>query len=456
MTMSSAYMLNKLGRLLLQKKNYDDAYEIFHQAIIADPSGAISFAFLGSLYWHQDQRTEALGCYQRALELCAHNSEILNIIGDFLRAVGRTEENKALHEIFSYSIKNQTGVNKKRKLLAVYDLSVQPYSVGDLIAFQAGALVKCAQLKFESMDFCFICDPDRIPLDPVFSRMMGNNNRLYNLFTLLPVLQLNPAIESISVFNSYREWHQLAITGTYDVWPTVEQIETNTYTYYEIIKLLDSHYRQFHYLPKLELPGALMDWVAGFMHNNVGSALPVTVNLRNNPNFHPERNSDISTWITFFNYCHTRYPVTFIVVCSRSEVAPELRTCPNVIIAKDHHTSLEHDMALIMFSAFHMGASSGPSTIPVFSDKPYSIMNCKNLVGILHLYDGSIVRESEQIAKFSFAQALQRLILEPERIEILINEFETIWNSREWSTWSAHQFHESGSTDTQCALSWLK
>ena len=456
MAISSIHTLNKFGRLLIQKNNYDDSYEAFHQAIIEDPANASSFAFLGILYCRKKQLTEAIGCFQKALELCAHDNEVITMVGDFLRSAGRNVETEVLHEIFSQTIKKQIASNKRTKLLAVYDLSVQPYSVGDLIAFQAGALAKCAQLGFESMDFCFICDPDRIPLDPVFSMMMGNKNRLYNLFTLLPVLQLNPLIASISVFNSYHEWQQFTVTGTYEVWPTIEQIEAHTYTYYEIIKLLDSHYRHFHCLPSLELPGALADWVSGFMKDNVDTMLPVTVNLRNNPNFHPERNSHIPTWISFFEYCHTRYPVTFIVVCSRSEVAPELRTSPNVIIAKDHHTSLEHDMALIMSSAFHMGASSGPSTIPIFTAKPYSILNCKNLVEILHLYEGSIVRESEQIAKFSFAQALQRLILEPERLETLINEFETIWNSRDWRTWSTTQPHEDRSSGAQCALSWLK
>ena len=46
-----------------------------------------------------------------------------------------------------------------------------------------------------------------------------------------------------------------------------------------------------------------------------------------------------------------------------------------MIVAKDHHTVVAEDLALISTSAIHMGASSGPASMAWFNDKPYLVVN---------------------------------------------------------------------------------
>ena len=434
MTIISADKLNKLGRLLFLKGNDSDASEIFHQSILENPHNASSYAFLGAICWRHQQTKEAISYYERGMELASADAEITQMVSDFLRLAGRIEETIRLHSMLATISGNRPQAAQSKKLLSIYDLSVQPFSVGDLINFQAGTLIKCAEYGLDTIDFCFICDPGRIPLEPVFSRMMGENNRLHNLFTIIPLLQLNPCIGSIHIFDSLRglQNHLAANQTEYELWPTLEQIEANTYSYYEIIQLLEQSHRKNNFIQSLALPNALIHWNATFVLKNVSPMIPVTVNLRNNPNFQTDRNSNISAWTDFFNYCHGLYPVKFIVVCSLSEVSPELRSCPNVIVAKDHCTSLENDMALIMSSAFHIGAPSGPTMIPILGIKPYSIINCGSLLEILP----TLVQESEHIARFSFANNLQRISLVPESTEVLKHEFETIWHSQDWRSWS--------------------
>lgn len=441
---------NKMGRLLFNKNNHADACDFFLQSIQEYPLNASSLVFLGTICWQQQKMKEAVAYLERGMELGPEDPEIIKMVAAFLSSTGKTEETERLCLMYASSTgQGDSNAQITRRLLAVYDLSVQPFSVGDLINFQAGSMMKCTGYDLNAIDFCFISDPNRPPLDPVFSRMMCDNNRLHNLFTILPLLQLNPRIGSIHVFDSYQglQDHLTEHQAQYECWPTSEQLDTNSYSYYEIIELLEQCHRDKQSLPRLSLPEALINWNAGFLRNHVAPLIPVTVNLRNNPHFHTYRNSDILAWTSFFNYCQDRYPVKFIVLCSRCEVFQELRSCPNVVVAKDHGTSLEQDMALIMSSAFHIGAASGPTMIPILSDKPYSIVNCGSILDILP----SLVRKSEQVATFSFAGELQRIILVPETLDILMHEFEAIWHSRDWSNWST-----ASTADGADGLNWLK
>ncbi len=447
--------LNKIGRLLFHKGSYLDAGEFFRQATLENPNDASSYAFLGTIHWQQGRIKEAVAYFESAIKLAADDKEINQMVADFLAANKNDGDVSRLQYVHVRTIQKPPQAMQTKKLLAVYDLSVQPYSIGDLLAFQAGTLVKCSQYGLDKVDFCFISDPNRIPLEPIFSKMMCENNHLYNLFTIIPILQLNSSISSIYILDSYQDLHYLLHEKQmqYEVWPSLPQIEANIYIYYEIIQLLDQYFCNYNCLPRLALPGALIEWYSRFITSNIAPMIPITVNLRNNPNFHVERNSNISAWIELFKYCSNRYPVKFIVVCSLSEVVHELRSCTNVVIAKDSYTSLENDLALIMLSAFHLGAASGPSTIPILSDKPYCILNCGNIINSLSLYGKSLIRISEQVAKFSFANELQRIILVPESLNILIYEFEKIWRSRDWIDWSPTSVSPG---ESQNSLIWLK
>ena len=47
----------------------------------------------------------------------------------------------------------------KRRLLSIYDLNNQPYSVGDVLLFQEASLVLRKKYGLYQIDFAFVYDP---------------------------------------------------------------------------------------------------------------------------------------------------------------------------------------------------------------------------------------------------------------------------------------------------------
>jgi hypothetical protein len=144
-------------------------------------------------------------------------------------------------------------------------------------------------------------------------------------------------------------------------------------------------------------------------------------------------------WLSFFYYCRDRFPVTFVIVCGADEVDPRFRSCPNVVVAKDHQTTLIQDLTLIRFSAFHMGAASGPAALTLFTGKPYLVVNCDMLPHI-RLYNGALIKDSDQFLHFSFAGPLQKYAIGRETQTLLIREFANMYASVNKEQWRHENF----------------
>jgi hypothetical protein len=130
-------------------------------------------------------------------------------------------------------------------------------------------------------------------------------------------------------------------------------------------------------------------------------------------------------------------PVKFFVTCAASEVDASLRNLPNVVFAKDHKTTLLQDLALIRFSAFHLGSSSGPVGLVMFESKPYHIFN-SDVFPHLPAYKDSMVEASPGELVYSFAQPLQTTGVVPETAAGIWHQFDKIWTSRDWAgAWNA-------------------
>ncbi len=106
-----------------------------------------------------------------------------------------------------------------------------------------------------------------------------------------------------------------------------------------------------------------------------------------------------------------------------------LRTLPNVVIAKDHDTTLDQDLALIYCAPAFMGAPSGPSTVAYFRDKPYSILN-SHLGGLL-----PCLEKHSWGYSWNFAKKNQRLVTsEIETKQLLIDEFKILYDAMSTSS----------------------
>lgn len=327
-----------------------------------------------------------------------------------------------------------------RRLLTIIDYSFQPYSIGDFLFYLMGSLVAAEAAGIDKIDFCLLSDQSRPHADPIMRSRVHTENHYSHLMSFLPVVELNPRLGSLFIFDSAIKLNAFLAKaeGIYRFWPTMAAINEKKYMYYDILKMLHSYHQQHSVLPAFRYNEDLTHWVESFMHRHTHAAVPVTVNFRSNPHFHVTRNYNKNSWRTFFERCEGKVPVKFIIICAASEVDESLRDMTNVVIAKDHHSTLLQDLALIHFAAFHFGSSSGPATLPVFETRPYHNFNSEALPYVHH-YGASLFQNSEGNLQFSFARELQALGVVPETPDELWHQFQKIWTSRDWpAEWSSN------------------
>ncbi len=339
-----------------------------------------------------------------------------------------------------------------RRLLLIYDLSSQPFSIGDILVFQEASLVLRERYKVDLVDFAIVYDnKSPAPSSRVFSDIT-ETNVTYHLASILPVAQVNQHLGSLFVFNSHKQLEEFVVNHIdgYHIWPSGWRLLTKDYLYYDIFnKIIYDYYNENGTIPHLTCRQFLVNWAWDFYQGNVLPDIPVTVQIRNNSKFGINRNLNLDCWLEFFQACLGRYPVKFLIICSLSEMDDRLRGCPNVIMVKDFHTNIEHDLALIHTAFFHMGASSGPGTIAVFGKRPFLIVNT-DLDPTLYLDSMS---ENGYIRLF-FSHPLQRFEKGPETPDRLFSGFEEMWKSVNIDLWKAGVEFADSPCDT--LLSWLR
>jgi hypothetical protein len=358
------------------------------------------------------------------------------------KLIGRLKRNRLVHALWRqvkavvalvrWNLRAVSGLVKaaefagSRRLLVIYDFASQPFSIGDVLVIQEASLVLRQTAGLDRVDLAFVYDPaSPVVPDPAFSQI-DPENFLWHLPTVLQAAQVNPHLGSLFLFDSRRRLEEFASGNLhiYDVWPPLPQYASREYLYYRVFnEILFDYFQKEKTLPRLESRAPARTWAKAFLERYVGSDVAVTVQLRKNP-ANPARDSDYGSWISFFESCRGRYPVKFLIICAQQEVDPGLRQCSNIVIAKDHCTSVEQDLALIDAAAMHMGASSGPSMIAIFSGKPYCLFNTDLLVD---WYKGS-VREGNRVTLF-LGNSTQSLLFGPENRDLIAFEFERMWKT---------------------------
>jgi hypothetical protein len=329
--------------------------------------------------------------------------------------------------------------SNERRLLAIYDTSYQPFSVGDILIVQEASLVLRERYDLSVVDFALVCDPQNPSSSDLAFASITKKNAMYHLASILPIAQVNQYLGSLFVFNSRTNLQRFIADNAdlYHVWPSGWKYATQEYLYYTVFNhLLYNHHKEHGAIPHLSCRPFLVDWAQVFYRRYVYPHVPVTVNIRNNKAFHTHRNLRLECWLEFFHHCETRYPAKFVVICAWAEVDDRLRQCPNVIIAKDYHTGIDQDLALINAAAIHMGADSGPAVMAIFNSKPYLIVN--TVVGPHYFsHPEMIQQEGENFLRFWFAGALQRYALGIETTELLIKEFSRMWTAVDVQHWQS-------------------
>jgi hypothetical protein len=312
----------------------------------------------------------------------------------------------------------------------IYDFSAQPFSIGDILIFQEAALILRERHQLDRVDLALVYDPlAPVVPDPAFSGITPENFLLH-LSSILPAAQVNPYLGSLLLFDSHRQLEDYVADNSerYFVWPELHQYVSKEYLFYYCFNtLFTEHFETRGSLPVMRSRPAASDWALRFLKEQTGGLTPVTIQLRKNK-ANPGRDADYDAWIDFMRNCASRFPVKFVIICGRNEIDDRFRSLPNAIVAKDHGTSLEQDLALLESGAIHMGMASGPATIVNFSSKPYCLFKWDINLDTVR----GIVRDDYRY-RLNFATPLQNWIFLNETPDLLMTEFERMWNGQKHS-----------------------
>lgn len=321
--------------------------------------------------------------------------------------------------------------NFKKKILLVYDLNSQPYSIGDFLNLLEASLIISETKNIQHIDCMIIYQMDNLSKsDIVFKNIVNSDNVFDFINNFLPLFQLNHKIRSIFLIESVNFFIKFfnKFSNEYYLWPSYTSIKSGTYLSPVIFNnLLNTFYIKNKSIPYLKSSRALEDWSFVFFNSHSKNRIFVTVNLRANKNWSTERNSNIPEWIKFFNHCNNLFDVTFFIICSKEEVHPSLLDCKNVVLVKNFNTNSSQDLALIQNSHYHMGANSGPSTIAWFSEKPFLTVNMKLKKGNFYKSKDMIIDLGNGFQKLNFFKKDQLIFSKIETASILINVFENIY-----------------------------
>jgi len=320
----------------------------------------------------------------------------------------------------------------ERRLLVVYDLSANPYSIGDVLVVVEASMALREIHGVGQVDFAFVFDEKQpVRAGSSFGHITADDV-FYHLASIVPTVQVNPQLGSLFVFNSHLRLEQFLADNAaiYVVWPSAWKYAQNEYLNYTAYNDVLWNHRQKHgTIPILSSRPFLVKWANEFYSHRVHPRVPVTVQVRNNPSFGAHRNLRLDVWIEFFLRTEKAYPACFVIVCAANEIDDRLRQCRNVIVSKDYHTGIEQDLALIQTASFHMGASSGPGQMAIFGTKPYLLVNTDLEP---NLYKGIV--QDGAFLRFCFAGPLQRFAVGEETVELLTTEFARMWEAVTAST----------------------
>jgi hypothetical protein len=346
--------------------------------------------------------------------------------------------------IFTTSDLNAIKLEKgNNRILLIYDTTSQPFSIGDFLVIQETSLALTHQFSAEFADIAIVYDarsPDKA--DIVFKNVVSTDNVLLHLASMMPVLNLNPKIGSIFVFNSKLALEDFVVKNIKEylnIWPSFFEYGSGKYlNTHAFNTVLYDFFQKNGYIPSLSSSDSLKSWAMSFIHENIYPKVPITINIRNNPLWDNRRNSRISEWNKFFRYTEKAYPeAIFIILCATKEIPAKFRELSNVVIAKDFSTELDQELSLIEFSAAHLGTNSGPAAMAYFNNNPYCIFSLL-IDGIHHelfLKEDMVIHLNDDFYKFWFASNMQKFSSKPEELGSLISVFEEIWLKIDLKKW---------------------
>lgn len=347
----------------------------------------------------------------------------INLIGSFRYA--------------KYLLRNKITTNNllgEKRILGINDFQVTDVAIGNMLEFQIRLLCEAYINKVDKIDIALVYNPEKPVSHWKYTSWINKDNFHQHLAELFPLLNINPKLGSVFIFNSKDELDFFLKTNNkrYIVCPSMFKYANNLSYARDNYRFLVNFYKKERFLPQLELPRAANLWAKAFMKRAAKGKYVVTVNLRTNKFFATHRNALMEAWLDLFKYCEKKHEdVVFIILGRKSDKTEMFNSLSNVIFAPEYNINAQHTLSFIKNSLFYMASSSGPASFAILtSNISYAIVSFS--APDMHFnYDwfkpGVVLPWQDK--------KIHRFIWEKETSEILIREFESLFKSVDKGKW---------------------
>lgn len=319
-----------------------------------------------------------------------------------------------------------------KKLLAICDLSMITWCVGEFLHFQMNTLINRIVHEVDKIDIIWLYDSEH-PATPkaLRSGWITKENSAKCLKEVLSLGRVNPHLGSFTVMN-FEGLEEFVENNSdkYVIDPSMEIIRKRKIIYREFSNKIVNFYNERDFLPLLSCSSDMVSWARHFLRKTGGYS--VVVQLRNSPFGSGKKkklNSPFNEWLGFFTECRKKFKeVKFVVVSKKEEIDKSFeksaRSLGNVIFSKKHGkfekhtTTVEQDCALIQASKICIG-SSGIMSMAWYCGIPYLFFNPGY---------GFFKKTLNSSGQFPFATPFQRWIRKPVRKESIMKEFKELYN----------------------------
>jgi len=332
--------------------------------------------------------------------------------------------------VFSYFLSKKELPEKR--ILGIWDIEKSNLALGVLMEFLTRLLCQAELENIKKIDIAFVYDSEKPVTDPKFSSYINASNLHYHLAEIIPILNTAPKLGSVLFFDSHSnfEYFLAENSARYHTEPHFSEYVKGVTAIERNFTIIRDFYLKRKFVPQLEFKQTTIKWAKAFIKKYAGDKLIISINLRFNSQFTPDRNSDLEVWSKLFKHSNDKYPdIMFVILGRKGEFGDKFRNFPNVVFSKDFDTNVEQDLALIHCALFHMGATSGLATLAYYENIPCILTNFRARDTITNL-----LFKPESIFPWH-NQELKRLICDKESGGLLIKEFENLLEKVDKAEW---------------------
>lgn len=328
-----------------------------------------------------------------------------------------------------------------KRLLAVYDLAIQPDTVEQVCLFLTAVQVLSDYFQLKKADVCFVLNASDL-----LAQLPEKETAMEQALRLLPCVQFYPCLGSVFIREDTHQLRSQAASPTYaEVWPPLDFKQS---LLGPSLDLLNAYFEAVHSIPHPVPRNVMQAWSRDFYAGRVLPHLPVTVTWGDA--LPPE--TELAGWFDFFSRCQDQYPVKFILLSHQVGVMERFRILPNVIVAQDYFITLEQEITLVVTALTHLGSYGNLATVANLAGKVLSLFNFpdppdKGAAGVL-LNSGTYRR-------YKFASPEQRLWPAPPEASRLAAEIERIWDLVNRQVWLVQQQTPTTTAASNMAM-WLR